>query len=149
MTDASNHFAGKKLFTKFDCSQAYHCVQMADEIALQLLAFNFSSPTYAYNCLAQGLNKSVTCFSSLIRHYLDPCLAADMNTQFMDDIGSGVHSFDELIPKIFECVRKSGLKLSPGKCEIGRYKMKFLGNIVTTAGVSPEEAKIEKFLRNI
>ena len=120
--------------------------------SVQLLAFNFSSPTYAYKCLAQGLNKSVTGFNSFILHYLNPCLAADMGTQFMDDIGSAVHTFDELIPtlsKIFECVRKSGLKLSPGKCEIGTDKMKFLGNIVTTAGVSPEEAKIEKFLRNI
>ena len=25
MSDAINHFAGKKLFTKLDCSQAYHC----------------------------------------------------------------------------------------------------------------------------
>ena len=113
------------------------------------LSFNFSSSIYAYKCLAQGLNKSVTGFSSLIRHYLDPCLAADMNTQFMDDIGSAVHSFDALIQKIFECVRKSGLKLSPGKCEIGTDKMKFLGNIVTTAGASPEQAKIENFLRSI
>ena len=152
MTDASNHFAGKNLFTKLDCSQAYHCVQMADDISVQLLAFNFSSRTYAYKCLAQGLNKSVTGFSSFIRHYLDPCLAGDMCTQFMDDIGSAVHTFDELIPnlsKIFECIRKSGLKLSPSKCEIGTQKMKFLGNIVTPAGVSPEETKIQKFLRNI
>ena len=145
MTDASNHFAGKKLFTKLDCSQAYHCVQMADDISVQLLAFNFSSRTYAYKCLAQGLNKSVTGFSSFIRHYLDPCLAGDMCTQFMDDIGSAVHTFDELIPtlsKIFDCIQKSGLKLSPSKCEIGTEKMKFLGNIVTPAGVSPEEVKI-------
>ena len=120
--------------------------------SVQLLAFNFSSPTYAYKCLAQGLNKSVTGFNSFILHYLNPYLAADMGTQFMDDIGSAVHTFDEQIPtlsKNFECVRISGLKLSPGKCEIGTDKMKFLGNIVTTAGVSPEEAKIEKFLRNI
>ena len=27
MTDATNHFAGKNLFCKLDCSQAYHCVQ--------------------------------------------------------------------------------------------------------------------------
>ena len=75
-----------------------------------------------------------------------------MCTQFMDDIGSAVHTFDELIPnlsKIFECIRKSGLKLSPSKCEIGTQKMKFIGNIVTPAGVSPEETKIQKFLRNI
>ena len=36
MMDATNHFAGKKLFCKLDCSQAYHCVQMADEFSVQI-----------------------------------------------------------------------------------------------------------------
>ena len=69
----------------------------------------------------------------------------------MDDIGSAVKNFDELIPnlrKIFECIRKSGLKLSPNKCEIGTQKIKFLGKYITPAGVSTENSKIEKFLKN-
>ena len=32
MTDAVHHFAGRTLFTKLDCSQAYHCVQTADPL---------------------------------------------------------------------------------------------------------------------
>ena len=76
MTDATNHFAGKNLFCKLDCSQADPCVQMADDLSVQLLAFNFASRTFADNCLAQGLNKTVTGFSSFVKHYLDPCLAA-------------------------------------------------------------------------
>ena len=120
MNDASNHFAGKKLFNRLDCSQAYQCVQMADDLSVQLLAFNFASPTYAYKWLAQGLVKSVTGFNSFIRHYLDPFLATNICTQYLDDIGSAVDSFHEFIPnlrKIFECVRKSSLKISRGKSE--------------------------------
>ena len=74
MTDAVHHFAGKTLFTKLTCSQAYHCVQMANPLSVQLLSFNFASRTYAYARLAQGLNKSVTGFSSFVRSYLDSCL---------------------------------------------------------------------------
>ena len=109
MTNATNHFAGKNLFCKPDCLQAYHCVQMADELSVQLLAFNLASPTFAYNCLAQGLNESVMRFSSFDKHYLDPCLAANVCTQFMDDIVTGVNKFDEMIPelrKIFDCLRE-------------------------------------------
>ena len=152
MQDATNHFAGKTLFTKLDCSQAYHCVQMADELSVQLLAFNFASRTYAYKCLAQGLGKSVTGFSAFIRHYLDPCLAAGLCTQFMDYIGCAVEKFENLVTalrEIFECLRRSGLKLSPGKCEIGIESMKFLGNIITPKRISPEAEKIEKFLKKI
>ena len=91
MTDASNHFAGKNLFFTLGCSQAYHCVQMADDLSVQLLAFNFASRDFAYNCLAQGLNISVTGFSSFVKHYLVTCLAANVCTQLMDDIAAGVN----------------------------------------------------------
>ena len=30
LSDATQHLAGKSLFCKLDCSQAYHCLQMAD-----------------------------------------------------------------------------------------------------------------------
>ena len=152
MTDATNHFAGKNLFCKLDCSQAYHCVQMADDLSVQLLAFNFASRTFAYNCLAQGLNKSVTGFSSFVKHYLYPCLAANVCTQFMDDIAAGVNNFDEMIPalrKIFDCLRESGLKLSAHKCEFGTTKIDYLGSTITPKGISPESTKIEKFLGQI
>ena len=141
MTDASNHFAGKSLLTKLDCSRAYHCVQMADDLSVQILAFNFRSQTYAYKCLAQGISKSVTGLSWFIRHYLDPCVAADLCTQFMDDIGSAVNNLQELTPtlqKIFECIRRSGLKLSPKNCEIRTQRMKFFSN---TKGNFPRESK--------
>ena len=149
MTDATNHFAGKNLFCKLDFSQAYHCFQMADDLSVQLLAFNFASRTFAYNCLAQGMNKSVTGFSSFVKHNLDPCLAANVCTQFMDDIAAGVNKFDEMIPalrKFFDCLRESGLKLSAHKCEFGTTKIDYLGSTTTPKGISPESANFQKFL---
>ena len=140
MTDAVHHFAGKTFFTKLDCSQAYHCVQMADPLSVQLLSFNFSSRRYAYTRLVQGLNKSVTGFSSFVKSYLDSCLAANLCTQFMDDIGCGVETFEQLIPnlrQIFDCLRKSGLRLTPHKCEFGRTsENKFLKTMKLPATVS-------------
>ena len=114
MSDAINYFAQKKLFTKHDFFQAYHCVQMADDISVQLLAFNLASRTYAYECLAHGL-KTVTGLSSLIRHYLDPCLASRNCTQFMD-IGNAETNFDQLAPSLretFICISQSGLNRNP------------------------------------
>ena len=51
-SDAAQHLAGKKLLCKLDCSQAYHCLQMADQRSVDLLAFNFASRTFAYRRLA-------------------------------------------------------------------------------------------------
>ena len=47
MADTTAHTAGKSIFCKLDCSQAYYCVQMADPLSVQLLAFNFASGTMA------------------------------------------------------------------------------------------------------
>ena len=48
LTDAAQHMAGKNLFCKHDCSQAFHCLQLADQQSIELLAFNFASRTFAY-----------------------------------------------------------------------------------------------------
>ena len=47
LSDAAQHLAGKKLFCKLYCSQAYHCLQMADQRSIEMLAFNFASRTFA------------------------------------------------------------------------------------------------------
>ena len=72
LSDAAQHLAGKPLFCKLDCSQAYHCLQMADQRSVEMLAFSFASRTFAYRRLAQGLRRSVSAFSSFMREYLDP-----------------------------------------------------------------------------
>ena len=149
MSDAIYYLAEKKLFPKLDCSQAYHCVQMADNISVQLLAFKFASRTYAYKCLVQGLNMSVNGCSSFIRHFFDPSLASGNCTQFMDEIGNAVTNFEKLVPslrEIFISVRQSGLQLSPKKCEIETDTMKCLGKNISAEKISPEKSKITKLL---
>ena len=66
LSDAAQHLAGKSLFCKLDCSQAYHCLQMADQRAVEMLAFNFVGRTFAYRRLAQGFSRSVSVFSSFL-----------------------------------------------------------------------------------
>ena len=36
LVDAAQHLAGKKLFCKLDCSQAYHCLPMADQRSIEI-----------------------------------------------------------------------------------------------------------------
>ena len=76
LTDAAQHMTGENLFCKLDCSQAYHCLQMADQQSIELLAFNFTSRTFAYRRLAQGFSRSLSAFSSFIREHLDPVFKA-------------------------------------------------------------------------
>ena len=149
LTDAAQHMAGKKLFCKLDCSQAYHCLPMADQKSIEMLAFNFASRTFAYRRLAQGLSRALSPFSSFMREYLDRVIKADQCAQYVDDIGVAAIDANQLIVNLratFQCIREAGLKLSMHKCHFGATEIDFLGRTITPEGVKPQKERITNFL---
>ena len=149
LSDAAQHLAGKSLFCKLDCSQAYHCLQMADQRSVEMLAFNFASRTFAYRRLAQGLSRSVSAFSSFMREYLDPVVKADQCAQYVDDIGIAANNatdFTRNIRAVFKCIRQAGLNLTIEKCHFGVRQVEFLGRTISPEGISPQARKIQNFL---
>ena len=152
LSDAAQHLAGKSLFCKLDCSQAYHCLQMADQRSVEMLAFSFASRTFAYKRHAQGLNRSVSAFSSFLREYLDPVVKADQCAQYVDDIGIAANNATDLtwnIRAVFQCIRNAGLKLTIEKCHFGDRQVEFLGRTISSEGVSPQAHKVQNFLNKL
>ena len=151
LSDAAQHLAGKKLFCKLDCIQAYHCLQMADQRSIEMLAFNFASRTFACKRLAQGLSRALSAFSSLMREYLDKVIKADQCAQYVDDIGIAANSVTQLIRNIravFECIRQAGLhRQMPLWSDRGRIPWK--NDYPTRNQKTPQDHKIQKFLANV
>ena len=144
--------AGKKYFCKLDCSQAYHCIPMADEQSIQLLSFNFGSRTFAFLRLAQGLNGSLSAFTSVIREYLDPLVKADRCAHYVDDIGIAPNRPDELIENlelVFQQLSKACLKLSMNKCEFGQQQIEYLGKSISSTGIAPIEKRTTDYLKKL
>ena len=138
LSDAAQHLAGKCLFCKLDCSQAYHCLQMADQRSVERLAFMFASRTFNYKRHAQVLTRSVSAFSSFMREYLDPVVKADQCAQYMDDIGIAANNTTDLTRNfraVFQCIRNAGLKLTIEKCHFGVRQVEFLGRTSSSEGV--------------
>ena len=130
LVDAAQHMAGTKLFCKLDCSQAYHCLHMADQRLIEMLAFNFASRTFAYLRLAQGLSRPLSAFSSFMREYLDRVIKADQCAQYVDDLVSQPTMLIKLIANLratFKCILEAGLKLTMHKCQFGATEIDFLG----------------------
>ena len=92
--DGALDMAGKKYFYKLDCSQAYHCLQVADEKFMQLVSLNFSARIFAYESLGQGLNNSLPAFSSIVCANLEPVVEKDRCAQYLDDIGIAAQTAD-------------------------------------------------------
>ena len=141
LVDAAQHLAAKKLFCKLDCSQAYHCLPMADQRSIEMLAFNFASCTFAYRQLAQGLSRALSAFSSFMTEYLDKVIKADQCAQYVDDIGIAANNADHLIANLrttFKYIQDAGLKLTMQKCHFGAKETDFLGRTITPQGVKPQ-----------
>ena len=152
LSDAAQHLAGKSVFCKLDCSQAYHCLQMADQRSVEMLALNFASRTFAYRRLAQGLSRSVSAFSSFVREYLDPVVKADQCTQYVDDIGIAANNATNLprnIRAVFKRIRNAGLKLTIEKCHFGVRQVEFQARTISSQGVLPQSRKIQNFLNKL
>ena len=148
LSDAAQQLAGKSLFCKLDCSEAYHCLQMADQRSVEMLAFNFASRTFAYKRIAQGLTRSVSAFSSFMREYLDPVVKADQCAQYVNDIGIAANNATDLtwnIRAVFKCIRNAVLKLKIEKCHFGVRQVEILGRTISSEGVSPQSHKIQNF----
>ena len=152
LSDAAQNLAGKKLFCKLDCSQAYHCFQMADQRSIEMLAFIFASRTFAYKHLAQGLSRAISAFSSCMREYLDKVIKADQCAQNVNIIGIAANSATRLIGNIqavFEWTRKAGLKLTIKTRHFGVTEVEFLGRTITPQGIASQDHKIQKFLAHV
>ena len=152
LSDAAQHLAGKSLFCKLDCSQVYHCLQMADQRSVETVAFIFASRTFAYSRLSQGSSRAVSAFSSFMREYLDPVVKADQCAQYVDDIGIAANNATDLtrnIRAVLQCIRNAGLKLTIEKCHFGVRQFEFLGRTISSEGVSPQTQTIQIFLKKL
>ena len=148
LSDAAQHLAGMSLFCKLDCSQPYHCLQMADQRSVEMLAFKFASTTFAYKRLVQGLSRSVSAFSSFMREYLDAVVKTDQCAQYVDDIGIAANNDTNLTRKnrvIFKCTRQAGLKLTIEKNHFGVWQVEFPGRTVSPEGISPQVGNVHYF----
>ena len=125
---------------------------MADQKSIQHLAFNFGSRTFAYIRLTQGLNCSLSSFSSFMREYLYKAIKADKCAQYVDDIGIATNTPEELkntMTEVFQCIRKAGLRLTMAKCQFGSKGVEVLGRTISPLGVASQNHKIQNYLKTL
>ena len=121
---------------------------MADVFFGPIIGMQFRQTHFCLQLFSSRPKICVMGFSFFVKHYFDPCLAANVCTQFMDDFAAAVNIFSEMIPalrKLSDCSRESGLELPAHQCKIGTKKPDYLGSTITPGGTSPESAKIGKF----
>ena len=78
------------------------------------------------------------------------CILAGLTEEqcliYLDDIVVFTKMFEEHIERlgnVFRALRQAGLTLKLSKCDFARREVRYLGHIVSTAGVRPDPTKIE------
>ena len=83
--------------------------------------------------MAQALTRVTKKYGNLVMSYVDDVVIATPTLQ---------HHLDRL-EEVFGCMKRSGLKCKPWKCEVLRDSIKYQGGIVDRHGVRPDPEAVE------
>ena len=134
--DMLDKLSGAGIFTCLDLQQAYHQVRLNEE-DISKPAFTTPMGLFEYKVLPFGLSNAPGTFQALMNSVLGPelrhcCLV------YLDDIIVFSKTPEEHIghlKAVLQRLKDAKLYAKLKKCEFGLKKVKFLGHIVSTAGI--------------
>ena len=140
--------ANKRIFSSLDFSGAFWQLPLAEE-SRQLSAFTlpFMTTQFAWGRTPQGLKGASASFSKLI-HLIFGKLSKDLIT-YVDDLLASTNTHDqmlELLERIFNECRYTGMKINLRKSFLGRTEIAWLGYNISAQGITCEYAKADAIL---
>jgi hypothetical protein len=142
--DTLSTLAGSRWFSTLDLKSGYWqvCVHPEDK---EKTAFSTGSGLYQFNVMPFGLCNAPATFERLMEFVLrgltwKPCLV------YLDDVMVVGSTFDEHLKnleEIFGRLRSAHLQLNVKKCNLFQQEVKFLGHVVSPAGIQTDPDKLE------
>ena len=135
---------GYSYFAAFDLRSGFWQVEM-DAGSRPLTAFTFPGGLYEYNVMPFGLCNAPATFQRLMDIVLGP-LKHDTALVFMDDIlvkGKSVEELARNCEAVLTQLEKANLRLNPQKIRLGFRRLKYLGHVISEAGISPDPEKVQ------
>lgn len=135
-------FAGKKVFSTIDLSDAFFQVEVDDE-SKKLMTINTHQGLFQVNRLQQGIKTAPGEFQAIV----DMMLSGISTFAFIDDmVCSGENDADHRTQlfKALEQIQEFGFKLNITKCNFGEKSINFCGHIIDDQGIRPHPEKIWK-----
>ena len=133
---------GVKYFCKIDASNGYWQVPV-DEESSNLLAFNSPFGRFKFTRMPFGIHSASEVFQREVAQIIEG-LEGTRNNQ--DDIiiwATTIQEMYERLERLFERLRKSGLKLNREKCQFFLTELLYIGHLLTADGIKPDPSKVE------
>ena len=134
---------GACYFSTMDLASGYWQVGVEDNDRVKT-AFTTSRGHFEFTVMPFGLSNAPATFQRRMEYVLaglqwEHCLV------YLDDIIVFSRTFTEDREKlraVFERLRKAGLTMKPQKCQFCRESVRYLGHILSAAGLSTDEEKV-------
>ena len=133
-----------KVFSALDLMKGYHQVKVREEDKHKT-AFVCHQGLYQYRRMPFGLTNAPATFQRLIDKVFNKTDWPFVFT-YLDDILIASKSMEEHfdhIAAVLTKISEVGLRLQPGKCCLARTEIEYLGHTLTSAGVRPNNTKVE------
>ncbi|KAJ0410812.1 hypothetical protein ATCC90586_010135 [Pythium insidiosum] len=138
-----DRLAGAHVFTLIDLASGYHQMRLAFE-ARQYTAFRAGSEIYQWCVAPMGLAGMPGTWSRLMRRIFETSELAAFVVVYLDDICVFSRSREEHLKhlrRVFEILREEKLFARPSKCHFAQSEIRFLGHIISGAGVRVDPDK--------
>uniref|UniRef100_A0A3B1IUI3 Gypsy retrotransposon integrase-like protein 1 n=3 Tax=Astyanax mexicanus TaxID=7994 RepID=A0A3B1IUI3_ASTMX len=141
--DALDCLAGSKWFSVLDLRSGYYQIAMADSDK-EKTAFLCPLGFFQFERMPQGITGAPATFQRLMERAV-----GDMNLLqclvYLDDLivfGRTLEEHEERLLKVLDRLEEYGLKVSIDKCQFCQAQVKYVGHIVSEAGIATDPEKI-------
>ncbi len=134
---------GAQWFSSLDLQSGYWQVEMREEDKAKTAFRVGDLGFYECNRMPFGLTNAPATFQRLMEQTLQNLPNVIV---FIDDIVIFSASFEEhleKLDKVFDRLKKAGLKLKPKKCHLFKHKVKYLGHVISEQGIETDPAKTD------
>lgn len=142
LEELTYELSGAKYFSTLDCSNGFWHVKLDDQ-SKKLTTFNTPFGRYCFKRLPYGLRNSSEIFFKRISDLFS--LAKGIKI-YVDDIlifARSIEEHDKILKIALAICIKNNIKLNKNKCKFGITEIKYMGHILTSSGIKPDEEKIK------
>lgn len=129
-----------KLFSTLDATQGFYHIPL-DDVSSNMCTFGTPFGRYKFLRHPYGIKSAPEVFQTRFKSIFD-LEGVDV---YIDDIfiwGSTKEEHDERLKKVLQLAREKNIKLNLQKCKFGKTEVKYLGHIISSEGIRPDETKI-------